>query len=69
MVHFASSINNKILPFCLNFYLEAMKVISHNQLARELNIIVKAKSHNTHSLGDYCEIYVNQSKLKLEGEL
>jgi hypothetical protein len=35
-----------------------MKVSSHNQLARTLNIIVKAKNHNTPCTIIYCKLIV-----------
>jgi hypothetical protein len=34
---------NRVFPFWLDFFLEAMEVGSHNQLARAVNIIVKAE--------------------------
>lgn len=39
---FTTISTNRVFPFWFNLVLEAMEVRSHNQLARVVNIIVKA---------------------------
>ena len=59
---FTAISTNRVFPFWFNLVLEAMEVRSHNQLARVVNIIVKAEK-NTKLVSDYSGIY---KELKLE---
>jgi hypothetical protein len=42
---FAAISTNRVFPLRLDLFLEAMEVSSHNQLARAMNIVVKAENH------------------------
>lgn len=45
---FTTISTNGVFPFWLNLVLEAMEVSSNNQLARVMNIIVKAEKPQIH---------------------
>ena len=45
---FTAISTNRVFPFWFNLVLEAMEVSSHGQLARVMNIIVKAEKPQIH---------------------
>lgn len=65
---FTTISTNRVLPFWFNLVFEAMEVCSHNQLARVVDIIVKAENRKIW-LVYYCGIYKwTRAKVGVEGE-